>query len=452
MNKISSTHALNNPKEIRGWVMYDWAFSAFSTVVGSTLLGPYLLALAKSSQVPIQFFGRSIEAAAIFPLSVSLSVFLQVFILPLVGTASDLTPHRKKIMLGFGYTGAVATIFLFAVHADYPWMGIHGAVILGSLLFVIANLCFGASAVPYHAYLPDIASPEQRDRVSSRGFAWGYAGGGVLLVLILGLIFLMPENRGLAVRIGLASAGTWWLVFAWIFPQRRLRDHTPKTTPSSSTNLLRLGVQRLLKSLRELRDKYPTTLKFFIAYLIYNDGIQTVNLVATSFAADELKASTSTLLILVVVVQFVAFGGTYLFGWLASRIGAKRTILASLVIWLGITLFAWLYLNSILQLFVLGGLVGLVIGGTQALSRSLFSQMIPADHQAEYFGLYEISERGTSWLGPLLFALAVQWTGSQRIAIGALSLFFVLGIILLLSVNPRKGMEDVGVDPAGVVF
>jgi UMF1 family MFS transporter len=199
-----------------------------------------------------------------------------------------------------------------------------------------------------------------------------------------------------------------------------------------------------------MRRKYPATLHYLIAYLIYNDGIQTVIVVASAFAADELGADTTTLLMVVLMIQVLAFFGALGFGQLAKRTGAKKAIMLSLVIWSGIVVYAYFFLTTIPQLFVLSFFVAMVLGGSQALSRSLFSQMIPRSQEAEYFGFYEISERGTSWLGPMAFAAAVQFTGSQRIAIVSLIVFFVVGLFLLSSVNVRKAMLDSGNDPTGV--
>ncbi len=194
------------------------------------------------------------------------------------------------------------------------------------------------------------------------------------------------------------------------------------------------------------------TLRYLISYLVYNDGIQTVIVVAAAFAAEELGVPAQTILILVLMIQFVAFGGALLFGNLARRFGAKKSIMLSLVIWSAIVIYTYLFLNNQVQLFVMGAVLALVLGGSQALSRSLFSQMIPSDHEAEYFGFYEISERGTSWLGTFAFALAVQLTGSQRIAIVSLIVFFVLGLILLSTVDVRRAITESGNDPSGVVI
>jgi UMF1 family MFS transporter len=201
-----------------------------------------------------------------------------------------------------------------------------------------------------------------------------------------------------------------------------------------------------------MRVKYPATLRYLIAYLVYNDGIQTVIAVATVFAAEELGVETSSLVLLVLLIQFVAFGGALLFGLIAQRIGAKRAIIISLVIWSAIVIYTFAFVYEANQIWGLGIALALVLGGSQALSRSLYSQMIPALHEAEYFGFYEISERGTSWLGPLIFGLAVDITGTQRIAIVSLIIFFVVGLILLLPVDVRRGIIDAGHDPEGVVL
>jgi len=441
---------LNDKREINGWMMYDWANSAFSTTVVTALLGPYIQALAEAATEPFRIFETAIEPGAIYPAAVSLSVILQVFFLPLLGTIADYTHLKKRMLLAFAYTGAFATILLFFIRADMPAIGTRGAVVAGSLLFIIANLAFGAAIVFYNSFLPQIASPDKRDEVSSKGWAIGYLGGGLLLLVNL-LLLMVMEDTALAVRISIASAGVWWLVFTFLYPQQRLVQRAPSRS-RADVNLFTHGIRQLANTFSELWDRYPMTLRYLIAYLIYNDGIQTVIVVAAAFAADELGVPAQTILILVLMIQFVAFGGALLFGRVAARIGAKKAIMISLVVWSGIVIYAYLFLNNQVQLFIMGAVLALVLGGSQALSRSLFSQMIPPDHEAEYFGFYEISERGTSWLGTAAFALAVQLTGSQRIAIVSLIIFFVLGLLLLSRVDVRRAITEAGNDPGGVVL
>lgn len=441
---------MNDKREINGWMMYDWANSAFSTTVVTALLGPYIQALAESSSEPLRIFGTAIEPGAIYPAAVSLSVILQVLFLPLLGTIADYTHLKKRMLLAFAYTGAFATILLFFVRDGLGSLGVNGVVVLGSLLFIIANLCFGAAIVFYNSFLPQISSPDRRDDVSSRGWALGYLGGGLYLLLNLILLLVMDDTT-LAVRISLAGAGVWWLVFTLLFPAQRLVQRAPERQ-SAEVNLFVHGVKQIWHTLGELWRKYPMTLRYLLAYLIYNDGIQTVIVVAALFAADELGVGAQTVLILVLMIQFVAFFGALLFGRLAGRIGAKKAIVISLIIWSGVVIFAYGFLYNQTQLFILGVFLALVLGGSQALSRSLFSQMIPREQEAEYFGFYEISERGTSWLGTAAFALAVQLTGSQRVAIVSLIIFFVVGLLLLLTVDVRRAIVESGNDPAGVVL
>ncbi len=438
-----------NRREIWSWAMYDWANSAFSTIVVTTLLGPYLSSLAQDVG-GVHFLGIFFEPDAFFPTMVSLSVILQVFFLPLLGAIADYSALKKRLMLTFAFVGATATLLLFFVDANLPFLDANGAVVLGGLLFVIANLTFGAAIVLYNAFLPDIAEPKDRDRVSSFGWAMGYLGGGIALAIALGLFTLM-EDKGLAVRIGLALAGAWWLLFS-AFPARYLRQRPPLKQLPPGENYLTQGVKQIIRTLKTIYRDYPETLKYLIAYLIYNDGIQTVIVVATLFAATELGAGADVLMILILMIQFMAFFGALIFGKLAERIGAKKSIILSLIIWAGIVIYAYALLYEIWQLFLLGVFVALVMGGSQALSRSLYSQLIPRKNESEFFGFYEISERGTSWIGPALFAAAVQFTGSSRLAILSVIVFFVVGLLLLIPVNVRKAMVDAGNDPTGVVL
>jgi UMF1 family MFS transporter len=240
-------------------------------------------------------------------------------------------------------------------------------------------------------------------------------------------------------------------MFTFLFPQQRLKQRAVKHALPAGTNPLKFAFKQLWQTLTDMRQKYPSTLRYLIAYLIYNDGIQTVIAVSTIFAARELGAGNSELTLLVLEVQFVAFGGAFFFGWLASKLGAKRTIMITLVIWSGLVIYAFAMLDEIWELWIMGAVLALVLGGSQALSRSLFSQMIPEGQEAEYFGFYEISERGTAWMGPLFFGLMLDFTGSARISIALLIVFFVTGLILLAGTNVRQAIEMAGNEVPRVV-
>jgi UMF1 family MFS transporter len=433
---------MNDRSEILGWTMYDWANSAFSTTVVTALLGPYLQGLEESIG-GLNLLGRTLEPGSFYGYCVSLSVFLQVFFLPILGTIADHSTHKKRLLMAFAYTGGFATIALYFVQAN--------TIVFGGLLFIVANLCFGGAIVFYNSFLPDITTPDQRDSVSSRGFALGYLGGGILLALNFVLLSQMSDT-GMAVRLSLASAGVWWIAFTYFFPQKRLRQRSAARALPQGESYFSHSLKQLRNTFSEMRSKYPVTLRYLIAYLVYNDGIQTVIAMATVFAASELGVEATSLLLLVLMIQFVAFGGALIFGWLAGRIGAKRSLIITLIIWSGLVIYAYAFLTTETQLWIMGVFLAMVLGGSQALSRSLFSQMIPEKQEAEYFGFYEISERGTSWLGPLIFALVNDITGSQRLALISLIIFFVAGLILLIPVRVKQGIVDAGHDPSGVVL
>jgi len=464
MAPFAGTEAvIDDKREIFGWAMYDWANSAFSTTVVTLFLGPYLQSLAEDAAIA-QFliqngvewdaaihppllnyiFGIPISPGSLFSYSVSISVLLQVFFLPILGAIADYSNLRKQFMRLFATIGALATICLFFITGEL-WA-------LGGLLFIVANLSFGAAIVFYNAYLPDIASEAERDRVSSYGWAMGYLGGGLLLFLNL-IFFQFHEtlgvSTGLAVRINLASAGLWWIGFSFITWSRLRRRRASRQLPASE-NYISIGFKQLGKTLKNL-NHFPETIKYLLAYFLYNDGIQTVISQAAVFAAASVAAGgigvdTGTLTMVILMIQFVAFGGALFWGKLAGWVGAKRSILISLFVWAGVVIYAYLGLrgdNRITEFWILGALIAIVLGGSQAISRSLFAQMIPTGKEAEFYSFYEISERGTSWIGPAIFGLVNQFFGSMRPAILSLIFFFIAGLIILPFVKVDKAIADV---------
>ncbi len=439
---------VNDRKEIFGWAMYDWANSAFSTTVGTVFLGPYVAGLARTAAEAagtstVSFFGIPVAPDSFLPYCISFSVGMQVLFLPILGAIADYSHLRKRMMQIFATIGAIATILMFLLTGNLWW--------LGGVLFIVANLAFGAAIVFYNAYLPDIASEEERDRVSSYGWAMGYMGGGILLALNLAF-FIFSEDIGvpgdLAVRINLTSAGIWWLGFSFLTWSRLRPRHAARLLPAGETYAT-IGFKQLKKTFSEVKH-FPETLKFLLAYFLYNDGIQTVIAVSSTFAAAPLiqgglELDQQTLIAVILMIQFVAFFGALFWGKLASWIGAKQSVVVSLVIWAGVVIYAYSGLKGegrVTEFFILGIFIALVMGGSQAISRSLFAQMIPNGKEAEFFSFYEISERGTSWIGPLVFGLANQIFGNLRIAILSLIFFFVMGLILLPIVNVGKAITD----------
>ncbi|HEU5098990.1 MAG TPA: MFS transporter [Roseiflexaceae bacterium] len=446
----TSATSVNDRREIFGWTMYDWANSAFSTTVVAALLGPYLTALAQAAVgdngvvFALGPFGN-VTAKSLFPYATSLSVFLQVFLLPILGAIADYSNLKKRLMIVFCYIGVIATCLFFFVTGELYLFGVF--------LFVLANLSFGASIVLYNAYLPDICTEDRTDKISSLGFALGYLGGGLLLAANLALVVLAPRigvDTGLAVRISLLSAGVWWGGFALI-TFTRLRTRAAARSLPHGKSFLTIGFSELGETFRELR-RLPNTMRYLVGYLFYNDGIQTVLGLASVFLAQELfvaqgktnDEAQSFLLGIVLMVQFVAFAGALLFARIAAAIGTKHAILISLVLWSGVVIYAYGFLQNTTQAWIMSAVIALVLGGSQALSRSLFSRMIPAGREASFFGLYEISERGTSWMGPLIFGAVVGATGSYREAILALIVLFIVGIAILALTNTDKAIHDAG--------
>ncbi|MGB8383572.1 MAG: MFS transporter, partial [Dermatophilaceae bacterium] len=343
-------------------------------------------------------------------------------------------------LAGFAWTGAVAASALFLVSGT-NWQ-------LGLLLLFVANICLFSSLVIYDSLLIRIAGPDDRDRVSSRGWGLGYLGGGLLLALNFALVLFHDRfgmDTRLATRISLLSAGLWWGVFT-IIPVVGLRrvSGSAETSVAPGQGVFIGSFRQLAATFREL-GRYPQTQLFLLAYLFYNDGIQTVIASSSLYGVRELQFSESTVLGLFLFVQFIAFIGALLFGRVAARIGAWRTVLYSLGVWTVVVVVAFFVpAKALVAFFALGLVIGLVLGGSQALSRSLYSQLIPRGREAEFFGFYQAMERGTSWFGTLIFGVVYQLTLSYRWAIAALIVFFVLGGALLARVRMREGILAAG--------
>jgi len=444
-------------REQRAWYFYDWANSAYVTTVGTVLFAPYLTAVAERAacgpgvsddnpcHTDLHVVGLNVSAGSLVFYVVTVATILSAVLLPIVGAIADRSASKRRLLAGFAWAGSLAAAAMFFV-AGSDWQ-------LGAVLLLIANMCLGASLVVYDSILVEIATPDERDAVSSRGWALGYLGGAVLLSVNLVVVTLHDTfglSEGMAVRLSLLSAAVWWAGFTWI-PYRGIRDRAPVGAVPESGGLGRQSFGQLADTLRHLRG-YPVTLTFLLAYLFYNDGIQTVIVAASTYGDKQLGFGTSVLIATILLVQFVAFFGALLFGRAAGRYGSRMTILVGLAIWmLVVTIGFFLPRKEIVPFLTLAVLIGLVLGGTQALSRSFYSQLIPKGREAEYFSLYQACERGTSWLGTLVFGLIHQWTDSYRPAILALIAFFAVGMVLLSRVDARRGIAEAGnVAPAVV--
>jgi UMF1 family MFS transporter len=441
----TTTSDKNNPRELFGWKMYDWANSAFYTTVVGALFSPYLTRLAQTAvgeNGVVLNLGPlgAVTAKSLPTLCVSISVGAQVFLLPILGALGDYSDLKKRLMAVFCYIAVTANCLMFFVKDDL--------YLLGGILFIVANVCFGAALVFYNAFLPEIATEDQTDKVSSRGFAYGYLGGALLLVVNLLLVLRAEElgiSTGLAVRLSLASAGIWWGGFALI-TFALLKSRPNKKDLPAGKSYISAGFSELVDTFKELR-RLPLTARYLLGYLLYNDGIQTVVFASSAFLEQELfpQGNPVFLLEIFLMVQFVAVGGALLFERLAYLIKTKNAIIVSLVIWSGVVVYAYAFLNSVPEAWGMAAVIAIVLGGSQALSRSLFARLIPEGKEASFFGLYEVSERGTSWMGPLLFSIVIARTGSYRLALLSLIFFFVVGLFVLWTTNTDQGIREASV-------
>ncbi len=442
----------------KAWYWYDWANSAYVTTTLTVLMAPYLTVIAKKAACPrlpsdvachtnLTVVGIPVDPGSLVFYVLTISTILSTIVLIFIGALADRSPKPVRLFATFAWAGAAAASAMFLVSGD-NWT-------LGVLLLIFANLCLGSSLVIYDALLCRIAGPDDRDRVSSRGWAWGYLGGGLLLALNLALLTLDEKigvSQGMAVRISLLSAGLWWAAFT-IIPVVGLRDLRGATSTVANNHAGVIGgsLRQLASTFRELRT-FPQTMLFLLAYLFFNDGIQTVISASSVYGAEELRFTNSQLIEIILLVQFVAFGGALLFGRLASRFGAWRVVLNSLVVWTFVVTMAFFVPAREFLIFAgLAVLIGIVLGGSQALSRSMYSQLIPRGREAEFFSLYQAMERGTSWFGTLVFGLVHQFTHSYRWAIIALIVFFVVGGLLLSRVRIREGIVAAGNEVPAVI-
>ncbi|WP_245645154.1 MFS transporter [Pseudonocardia acaciae] len=438
-------------REQRGWCVYDWANSVFQTSVLTIFLSLHLTEVvtadARASgqacvtalrECEVSFLGARVQAGSVLGFLLAASTILQLLVLPITGAIADRARNKRALLGGFAFTGAAATCGLAQIHGT-SWE-------LGAALFALANLCYYASIVVYYAFLPEIAEPDQRDNVSAKGWAFGYLGGGLCLALNI-VIIQAREPLGLseadAIRVAFVVCGVWWAVFT-VIPLRRLTEHRAPLGPERGGALLTAGFRQLGRTLAAAR-RFPITLAFLAAFLVFIDGINTVAETAGLYGSQELKLPIEVLTITILIVQFVAFGGGLAHGRLAARIGAKRTILVSLTVWVAVISAAYfVQAGERLQFYGLALGIGLVLGGTAAMSRSLYSQLVPVGQEAQYFALYTLGERGTSWLGPLVFSLVANATGSFRPAILSLITFLAVGFALVAAVPVRRGIRAAG--------
>jgi len=436
----NSGHRRRDSRQQRGWYWYDWANSSFPTTVLTVFFGPYLIEVARvgaDANGQVSVLGWLLQPEQLFFYAIPVSAVIQILTLPILGALVDRSTHKRRWLAGTAYLGAALTISMFFI--------VPGAWRLAIILIIVANIAFQASIVVYDSFLPSISSANDRDRVSSRGWALGYIGGGLLLALNLIIYVFEPANiaGALAARVSLASAGVWWAIFT-IIPLTILEDGPALQSESEKGTVIRGAFRELIRTTRRLAD-YPETVKFLIAFLLFNGGVSTTIVAAGSYAISELELSEQVLISAILMVQFVAFFGALIMGRFAERVGAKTVVLWSLILWSAIVTYGrFIPAGDVVVFFGLAAAIGFVLGGTQALSRSLFSHLIPAQREAEFYSFYQISDRGTNILGPAALAWAYGVFGSYRLGILVLIVFFIAGGLMLALTDMRKGIDAAG--------
>ncbi|HEV7349478.1 MFS transporter [Telluribacter sp.] len=423
----------NNPRTVNAWCMYDWANSVHSLVIVSSIFPVYFSATALNEQGGniIQFLGFSIRNTVLFSYSVSFSFLVVALLIPFCTAIADYAGRKKLFMKLFCYTGAGSCAFLYFFTRD--------TLTISVFAFMLSLIGWSGSIVFYNSFLPEIATEENFDRYSARGYSLGYLGSVLLMVFNLTMI-LFPQLYGitdpsLPARISFLTVGIWWILFAQI-PFKYLPSNTHNK--KSEGNWLFNGFRELRKIFGQVRTQTNLP-RYLLAYFVFNMGVQTVMYVATIFGANELRLPDQSLIITILLIQLVAIAGSYLFAYLSGRFGNIHALMMGVVVWIGICTAAY-FITTEMQFYILACVVGMVMGGIQSLSRATYSKLIPDDTQdtASYFSFYDVTEKTSIVLGTLVYGLVEQLTGSMRNSVLALLFLFVIGFILLSRIPSQK--------------
>lgn len=425
MSKIE----MNDKRTITGWAFFDWANSAYSLVISTAIFPIYFISITNDT---VNVWGNQINNESLLSYMVSISFLIVALFSPLLGGMADYGDKRMFFMKLFSTIGSIACLFLFFFEDSFD-------VILGATAFGVATIGHASSIIFYDAYLPEIASPDQYDKVSAKGFAFGYIGSVILLVFIIFMslkpeLFHIPVNSSLPYRIGFAMVGIWWFGFSQI-TFRRL----PKSKMSGfPADIVQKGYLEIRNVFNELKTKVNIQ-RFLMAFFFYSAGVQTIIYLATVFAEKELSFESSELIAIVLILQLVAIAGAFLFARLSKMYGNKKALLISISIWVFIC-FAAFFVESKSIFYAIAALVGIVLGGIQSLSRSTYSKLLDHDEEelTSYFSFYDVLYYLSVVFGTFAFGLVSQLTNNIRYSVLILALFFVIGFIILSTVKINK--------------
>ena len=418
-------------KVIWSWTMYDWANSAYSLIITSAIYPAYYSIIVPQQ---VKFIGRTYDRAALASYSISFSFLLIAFLSPILSSIADARGNKKAFMQFFCYLGSAACCAMFFFTKEH--------ISLGIICSIVASIGFCGSIVFYNSYLPEIAHKDDHDKISARGFAMGYVGSVLLMLICLTFITLNDKlNWGygaIPTRLSFLAVGLWWAGFAQI-TFRNLPKSLIKV--KEKKNVFSDGFNELKKVLKELIH-YPRLRKFLRAFFFYNMGVQTVMYVAVYFASQELKMETTQLILTVLIIQIVAIFGALLFSKISEKTNNILTLFILISIWICICVAAY-YIQTPMQFFVLAFCVGMVMGGIQSMSRSTYSKLLPPTQDtASYFSFYDVCEKSGTVLGTMSFGLVAEFLGGMRNSILAVMIFFIIGIILLLFVKMKDNNEN----------
>ncbi len=424
-------------KVVNGWAMYDWASSAYSLVITSTIFPTYFEAIAVDdpsvSKTTVTFLGRQFENSALYNYAIALAMLIVAVMSPLLSSIADYRGNKKKFLNFYLTLGSIACASMFFFERN--------TLGLGLFCMVIACVGFWGAQVFYNSFLPEIATPQDQDRVSAKGFAFGYVGS-VLLQLICFVFVLMHETFGITEgkgsQISFLLVGIWW----WGFGQFSLR-RLPRPAPAGSGDLrsqvLSKGYRELQKVWKQLKQ-LPSLKRFLLAFFFYNMGVQTVMLVAALYGKSELEIPRTNLIIAILIIQVIAIPGAFTISWLSSRIGNIRTLMLLVVCWILMCVIAfYLPKGGIYPFYALGAGVGFIMGGIQSLSRSTYSKLMPETRDtASFFSFYDVTEKVAAVVGIFSFGFITELTKTQRNSVLALGIFFVIGLLLLFYARAAK--------------
>jgi UMF1 family MFS transporter len=421
---------LRKKKSVRAWAMYDFAGQGYQVTTASALFPAYFARGIAPEGLTI--LGLHFPAEALWGFGIGIAAAIVFILSPVLGAIADFGAHKKRFLMSFAYGGCLFASLLFFAQEGMVWFSL--------ILFILAQISFTSGNVFYDSFLPHLVPEKDIDSASGLGFAYGYLGGtlqfGFALALVSGHDWV-GLSEAMAIRISLLSAGLWWLFFS-TYTFIHLKEDRSRAKKANLFKTTHLGVQKTFHTLKQI-PKFPSMLLFLIAFFFYNDGIQTVISIAGVYASGTLKLSTESIMITFLIVQFVAIGGALGFSFLAKRLGTKKALILGLGAWCGIVIAAFfLKEGQATGFIILGALIGLILGGTQALSRSLFASIVPIEASAGFFGFYSVFNKLSAILGPILFGLMTTIMGSARPAVLMILIFFIIGTGFLFFVDLKK--------------